>query len=133
MSWQVEAVSCDVGCDSLMGQSIRHRAIAWPYRFHLAGVKDRATNQVSTKVVSDTKKPTLQGIDRPHNAVRHSAGEYVRDMARTNGIESTGHCSSAGLLALTTISAQSIWTDTQLNSRGGITPDLMTRLTRFRE
>ncbi len=43
---------------------------------------------MSTKVVSDTKKPTLQGIDRPHNAVRHSAGEYVRDMARTNGIES---------------------------------------------
>ena len=76
----------------------------------LAGVKDRATNQVSTKVVNDTKRETLQefveerteddaqvytdesssyvGIDRPHNAVRHSAGEYVREQAHTNGIES---------------------------------------------
>ena len=76
----------------------------------VVGVKDRATNQVSTKVVQDTKKQTLQGfveertetdaqvytdeamayvgIDRPHSAVRHSTGEYVRDMTHTNGIES---------------------------------------------
>ena len=76
----------------------------------LAGVKYRETNQVSTKVVSDTTKRTLQefveerteakaqvytdesssyvGIDRPHNAVRHSAGEFVREQAHTNGIES---------------------------------------------
>ena len=76
----------------------------------LVGVKDRATNQVSTRVVPDTKRQTIQefveerteddaqvytdesssyvGIDRPHNAVRHSAGEYVRKQAHTNGIES---------------------------------------------
>ena len=76
----------------------------------LVGVKDRATNQVSTQVVPDTKKQTLQGfvegrteadaqvytdesvsyvgIDRPHNAVRHSVGEYVREQVHTNGIES---------------------------------------------
>ena len=62
----------------------------------LAGVKDRETNQVSTKVIEDTTKRTLQefveerteddaqvytdesssyvGIDRPHNAVRHKRG-----------------------------------------------------------
>lgn len=76
----------------------------------LAGIKDRATNQVSTQVVPDTRKSTLQefvekrtetdaqvytdestsyvGIHRPRNAVRHSTGEYVRDMVHTNGIES---------------------------------------------
>ena len=29
-----------------------------------------------------------KGIDRPHEAVNHSVGEYVRDQAYTNGIES---------------------------------------------
>ena len=28
------------------------------------------------------------GIDRSHSSVKHSMGEYVRDMAHTNGIES---------------------------------------------
>ena len=76
----------------------------------VAGVKDRATNQVRTTVVESTNKATLQsfvirnteanatvytdearayvGIPRAHEAVAHSAGEYVREMAHTNGMES---------------------------------------------
>ncbi len=63
-----------------------------------------------SKVVPDTTAKTLQGfvedhteetaqvytddgrgyvgIDRAHESVNHSAGEYARDMAHTNGIES---------------------------------------------
>ncbi|WP_419739864.1 IS1595 family transposase [Ruegeria sp.] len=29
-----------------------------------------------------------KGIDRPHEVVKHSVGEYVRDQAHTNGLES---------------------------------------------
>ncbi len=76
----------------------------------IAGVKDRATGQVSAKVVENTDAKTLQGfvndhavkeatlytdeskaykgIDRPHEAVNHSVGEYVRDDVSTNGMES---------------------------------------------
>jgi transposase-like protein len=76
----------------------------------VAGLKDRATNQVKAQVVEHTDKPTLQGfvhqntengaqvytdkarayqgLNRPHEAVSHSAKEYVRGMAHTNGIES---------------------------------------------
>ena len=76
----------------------------------VVGAKDRATNKVSAKVVEHTDAITLQGFvaDRAakdaivytddasaykgmpfdHSAVRHSVGEYVRDMAHTNGIES---------------------------------------------
>ena len=76
----------------------------------VAGVKDRATNQVRTQVVESTKKETLQGfvvqnteptatvytdeaaaykgLPRYHEAVAHGAGEYVRNMAHTNGLES---------------------------------------------
>lgn len=76
----------------------------------VAGIKDRETNRVVTQVVEHTDKPTLQGfvvshteegamvytdearayqgIPRPHEAVSHSAGEYVRGMAHTNGMES---------------------------------------------
>ena len=76
----------------------------------VAGVKNRETNQVVAKVVPDTRSKTLQGfvtdhteetaqvytddgsayigIDRNHASVNHSAGEYVRGMAHTNGIES---------------------------------------------
>jgi len=76
----------------------------------VAGIKDRATGQVKAKVVKKTDAETLQsfvtnntapktlvftdeagaykGIDRPHQAVKHSVGEYVRDQAHTNGIES---------------------------------------------
>ena len=74
------------------------------------GVKDRETRQVRAKVIEHTDKPTLQGFVVEHTApgatvytdeasayeglpfnhesVKHSVGEYVRDMAHTNGMES---------------------------------------------
>ena len=76
----------------------------------VAGVKDRPTRQVAARVVDNTDKTTLQGfvnehtaegatlftdeanaykgIERPHEAVNHGVGEYVRDQAHTNGMES---------------------------------------------
>ena len=76
----------------------------------VAGLKDRPTNQVRAMPVPGTDRATLQGfvtahtaadaqvytdehaayegIDRPHKTVRHSAGEYVREQAHTNGMES---------------------------------------------
>ena len=74
------------------------------------GAKDRASNAVSAKVIENPDKQTLQrfvaektlsgatvytddaaaykGIPYRHETVTHSAGEYVRGMAHTNGIES---------------------------------------------
>ncbi len=74
------------------------------------GIKDRKTNQVIAKPVPNTKAATLQefvvnstnedaqvytddstsynSLDRDHDTVKHSAKEYVRGMAHTNGIES---------------------------------------------
>ena len=74
------------------------------------GAKDRATNEVRAEVVEGTDAPTLQGFVADHAApgatvytdeaaaykgmpfkhesVRHSTGEYVKEMAHTNGIES---------------------------------------------
>ena len=76
----------------------------------VAGVIDRPTNTIATKVVPTTSRKVLQGfveghteegaqvytdeataykgINRPHEAVAHGAGEYVRLMAHTNGLES---------------------------------------------
>ena len=76
----------------------------------VAGLKDRSTNQVKAQVVDSTDAPTLQGfvqrntdldaevytdearayvgLPRRHEAVRHSVGEYVKDKAHTNGMES---------------------------------------------
>ena len=76
----------------------------------VVGMKDRATNEVRAEVVTETDAETLQdfveentesdamvytddakaykGVDRDHEAVRHSVSEYVRGMAHTNGIES---------------------------------------------
>ena len=76
----------------------------------VAGAKDRATNKVSAQVVDSTDADTLQGFisDRvvkgatvytdehcsyeglpfPHESVKHSVGEYVRDQAHINGVES---------------------------------------------
>ena len=77
----------------------------------VAGAKDRETNRIAARVVADTDAPTLQGFVREHaapgatvytdeaaaykgmpefdhEAVNHSVGEYVREMASTNGIES---------------------------------------------
>ena len=76
----------------------------------VVGMKDRETNEVRAMPVEHTDKATLQGfvvthtasdaqvysdehpsytgIDRPHGTVRHSVGEYVRQQAHTNGMES---------------------------------------------
>ena len=76
----------------------------------VAGAKDRATNRVSARSVPATDGKTLQGfvgdhaapaatvytddatayrgMPFEHEAVNHSAGEYVRGMAHVNGIES---------------------------------------------
>ena len=75
----------------------------------VVGMKDRATNEVRAEVVTTTDAETLQefveenteadatvytddaaayrGVERTHQAVRHSVSEYVRGMAHTNGIE----------------------------------------------
>ena len=76
----------------------------------VVGTKDRETNKVAARAVENTDGQTLkgfigektapgakvftdeasgyQGMDFDHEAVNHSAGEYVRGMAHTNGIES---------------------------------------------
>ncbi len=75
----------------------------------VVGARDRETGRVAAKVVDDTTGPTLQGFVRwqtipgtaiytdeatayaslpNHDAVRHSASEYVRGRVHTNGIES---------------------------------------------
>ena len=76
----------------------------------VAGIKDRETNQVDAKVVEATDAPTLQsniraktdrtaiiytddasahiGLPRHHETVQHSVGEFVKNMAHTNGMES---------------------------------------------
>ena len=75
----------------------------------VVGVKDRATNQVTARVVESTDRETLQGFVKAHTrsgakvytdeahaydglpnheTVKHSVGEYVRGMAHTNGVES---------------------------------------------
>ena len=77
----------------------------------VAGLKDRATNKIQAHVVPDVTKLTMKSHvlqltaagatvytdeaacykgmpDRTHETVRHGVGEYVRDMAHTNGIES---------------------------------------------
>ncbi len=74
------------------------------------GMKDRETKQVRAEVITETDSETLQdfveenteedakvytdeaaaykGIEREHEAVKHSVSEYVRGQAHTNGIES---------------------------------------------
>ncbi len=76
----------------------------------VVGIKDRETGQIASNAVESTDAPTLQGfvesrteataqvytdealayrgINRPHQAVKHSVGEFVRAMAHTNGMES---------------------------------------------
>ena len=75
----------------------------------VVGIKDRATKRVRAAVVENTDADTLQGfvaestvpgamvytdgekgyVGLPnHEAVKHSTGEYVREQAHTNGIES---------------------------------------------
>ena len=76
----------------------------------VVGAKDRATNEVRAEVVEGADAKTLQGfvadhvqpdatvytdeaaaykgMSFKHESVRHSTGEYVKEMAHTNGIES---------------------------------------------
>ena len=77
----------------------------------VAKVRDRATGRINTEVVERTDKETLQDFvmrrtttgttvytdearayeglpERKHEVVRHSANEYVREQAHTNGLES---------------------------------------------
>ncbi|MCY3984965.1 MAG: IS1595 family transposase, partial [Roseovarius sp.] len=76
----------------------------------VVGAKDRKSNQVTAQVVQSTDSETLHGfvekvtdpdatvytdsakayigINRKHESVNHGIGEYVRDQAHTNGIES---------------------------------------------
>ena len=76
----------------------------------VVGIKDRATNQIRAKHVVSASKENLHGfvtdnvdpdatiytdeatvyrnLPFDHEVVNHSVGEYVRDMASTNGIES---------------------------------------------
>ena len=96
----------------------------------VAGAKNRETNRVNAEVIEGTDQESLQGfvkdkvakgstvytddhkgysnlwLDFDHKTVRHSAREYVKDQAHTNGIESfwsmlkrgyygTCHCMSA--------------------------------------
>lgn len=77
----------------------------------VAGIKNRKTKQVRARVVNRTDSRTLQSfvranveegstvytdesraysgmVDFEHQSVKHSVGEFVKDMASTNGIES---------------------------------------------
>ena len=76
----------------------------------VVGAKDRASNQVRAKVVQSTDAATLQGfvvdhtdafaqvytddsgayqsLPYKHDTVKHSANEYVKGEAHTNGVES---------------------------------------------
>lgn len=76
----------------------------------VVGVKDRSSGEVGVEVVKRANGEALRGVVynltergakvftdearaynrllREHEAVRHSAGEYVRGLAHTNGIES---------------------------------------------
>ena len=76
----------------------------------VVGMKDRETNKVTAEVVTGTDRQTLQGfvventteeaivytdeaaayrgMPRKHEAVSHGVGQYVRDQAHTNGMES---------------------------------------------
>ena len=76
----------------------------------MAGIKDRASNQVQARVVPNTKSDTMcrfimEHADKVytkiytddsltyhvlpnHDTVKHSVGEFVRGQAHTNGVES---------------------------------------------
>ena len=76
----------------------------------VVGMKDRETGRIASQVIESPDAPTLQGfverntepdatvytddasaykgLDRRHEAVKHSVSEYVRGMAHTNGMES---------------------------------------------
>ncbi|MDE2828425.1 MAG: IS1595 family transposase [Bacteroidota bacterium] len=78
-------------------------------KFPVAGLKDRATNQIRLQVVQDTSAPTLQGFVREHiqegvkvytdqarayqglsnhETVNNGCGQYVKGDVHVNGVES---------------------------------------------
>ena len=79
----------------------------------VAGIKDCETGHIAAKVVDQTQAATLRSfvtdrttndapaytddasaygcINRPHEAVKRSVGEYVRNMTHTNGWKASGH------------------------------------------
>lgn len=76
----------------------------------VVGMKNRDTNQIKAQIVESEDKPTLQGfvtenttpdttvytdearaysgLPRTHQAVGHKVGDWVREQAHTNGLES---------------------------------------------
>ena len=81
----------------------------------VAGMKERESNQIAAQVIENTKKATLHGFVRDnvaegsdvytddlksyqgmkgynHEFVCHSTGEYVKEQAHVNGVESFGQC-----------------------------------------
>ena len=121
----------------------------------VAGIKDRPTNQVKAKVVTHPDGPTIKGfvhenteptatvytdeagvyvgLRRAHETVRHGVGEFVREQASTNGMESFW----AGLKrghdgVYHHFSAKHL--DRYVTEfEGVITPARLTRLTRWRQ
>ena len=106
----VEADECYLGGKEKNKHGKKRLRENWPDgKTAVAGVKDRATNRVSARVVQETDAETLQGFVGGHikdgatvytdeakayqgmpnrEAVKHSAGEYVKGEAHTNGMES---------------------------------------------
>ena len=92
------------------GSRKRHQGRGSVGKSIVHGILDRSTNRVVAGVVDSTDAATLQGrvmdatiptaqvytdealayagLPRRHAAVQHSTGEYVREQAHTNGIES---------------------------------------------
>ena len=61
-----------------------------------------------------------KGINRPHEAVNHSVGEYVRGQAHTNGMESFWALLKRGFIGITT-RCRPTCSAMSMNSRGGTT------------
>ena len=91
------------------GRKKRHAGRGSVGKIAVIGAKDRKTNHVTARVIEHTDAPTLLGFVDDHIArgatvytddhggyeglpnhatVRHSVGQYVSNMAHTNGIES---------------------------------------------
>ncbi len=121
----------------------------------VAGVKDRETNKVVATVVPDTKAVTLQGfveghteplaqvytdegggyvgIDRAHESVKHSVGEYVRDIWLTRmAWRVSGARLSGRTRVCSTSSPRSTLTVTSRNLPEGTMPASRTRKTRWK-
>ena len=98
------------GSDRTRHKHKRSRGRGTTDKIPVAGLRERRTNRVRAKVLPDTRQRTLKSfvehntaeniilftdqsaayntVNRRRISVIHSAGEYVRGMAHTNGIES---------------------------------------------